>query len=315
MRMAKRYSLSKLIRAIRRPSLLYFELHKLMLDFNIRYQNVREDHTGFNPLNADWDNLIILDACRYDMFEELNSIEGDLRMVKSPASESWEYLSKCFNNREIHDTIYITANPHAIKLEEGTFFSTFNLLYEEWDSELETVPPDAMVRKAKKVFNDYPDKRLIIHFMQPHFPFIGDFGEHIEHSGINPDAADDNAVWEPNSIWSQLRYGRVDEKVARKAYRENLKFVLPYVEELVTFLPGKSVVTSDHGNMVGERTNPLPARAYGHPHGLRASELNNVPWLEISFNERREVTTEPPQVQQTYDSDIVNDRLKSLGYK
>ena len=31
---------------------------------------------GVHIMREDWDNLIILDACRYDMFEKVNSIKG-----------------------------------------------------------------------------------------------------------------------------------------------------------------------------------------------------------------------------------------------
>ena len=29
-------------------------------------------------MKEDWDNLVILDACRYDMFKKLNTINGKL---------------------------------------------------------------------------------------------------------------------------------------------------------------------------------------------------------------------------------------------
>lgn len=310
-----RYTLSNFTKAIRRPSLFYFELQNLMVDLNISYQSVAIHHCGFDPLEGDWDNLLILDACRYDMFEEINFLEGELKKVVSPASESWGYLSTCFDDRELHDTIYVTANPHAEKLEEGSFFATFNLLDDMWDPTLETVPPASVVEETKRIFDKYPHKKLVVHFMQPHFPFIGDRGECINHSGINPEAANDDASWDAYNVWSQLRYGRADRHRAWAAYRENLELVLPHVEELAASLSGKTVVTSDHGNMVGERTGPLPARAFGHPPGLRTPELNEVPWFEFPCNDRREVTAEQPLGRTLMDSDIVEDRLESLGYR
>jgi hypothetical protein len=313
--MTWRYSLSDLTKALRRPSLFYFELQNLLVNLNIRYQQAAIDYTGFNPVKADWDNLLILDACRYDMFEEINHLNGNLKKVTSPGSESWEFLSHCFDGRELHDTIYITANPHAEKLMQGTFFAIFNLLNDAWDTNLETVPPGAVVEETKRVADTYPDKKLIIHFMQPHFPFIGDQGKEINHSGINPAAADDGADWDANNVWSQLRYGRADRDRAWTAYCENLELVFPHVERLATYLSGKTVVTSDHGNMVGERTGPLPVRAFGHLRGLRAPELNDVPWLELPYEQRRKVTSDPPLEQVQMDSEVLKDRLESLGYR
>jgi hypothetical protein len=76
-----------------------------------------------------------------------------------------------------------------------------------------------------------------------------------------------------------------------------------------------TVVTSDHGNMVGERTGPLPVRAFGHLRGLRAPELNDVPWLELPYEQRRKVTSDPPLEQVQMDSEVLKDRLESLGYR
>lgn len=40
--------------------------------------NMRYSYEFQNVMNQDWDNLIILDGCRYDLFEEINTISGDL---------------------------------------------------------------------------------------------------------------------------------------------------------------------------------------------------------------------------------------------
>lgn len=45
---------------------------------------------------------------------------------------------------------------------------------------------------------------------------------------------------------------------------------------------GTTVVTSDHGNHLGEFATPFPIRLYGHPEGIRTPELIRVPWLVVA---------------------------------
>ena len=56
---------------------------------------------------------------------------------------------------------------------------------------------------------------------------------------------------------------------------------------LIESLDGKTVVTSDHGNLFGRRLWPIPLQKYGHPPGLRFPELIEVPWHETPFENRR----------------------------
>lgn len=54
-----------------------------------------------------WDNLIILDACRFDAFALVNRTPGRLTKIVSAGSSTWEWLPKNFLNRKMKDVIYI----------------------------------------------------------------------------------------------------------------------------------------------------------------------------------------------------------------
>jgi len=224
-------------------------------------------------------------------------------------------LKKNFQCRQLHDTIYITGNPHAPKLDNETFYQRVNLLKSDWDSDLKTVTPEVVTKKALSIYQKHHDKRLIIHYMQPHFPFIGDKGKEIEQSGVGGESKDNTGA-APN-IWNQLRYDRIDvnKEFVYRAYKENLELVLPHVKELVHSLDGKSVVTSDHGNLMGEHTGPIPVKGYGHPRGYYVTPLVKVPWLVIEAAERREVTRESPTGRTSMEAQVVQNRLEDLGYK
>lgn len=309
-----RYTLENLVAGLRNPRIFLGELYRFGVDFNIAYHQRTHSKHGTRVIEEDWDNLIILDACRFDMFRDQNYISGDLQHRRSLGSESWEFLRSNFLGEELHETVCVTANPHVPKLPTGTFHAVVNLLEGGWDAERRTVLPETMVTAAQQATKQYPDKRLIIHFMQPHFPFIGDIGQRLEHGGIEQPSAEGDGG-SKRHVWGSLGHGRISKAHVWKAYRENLDIVLPHVETLLESLSGKSVVTADHGNLVGERTSPLPVRGYGHPRGLDAPELRTVPWLVVEGEDRRSIVAEPPVDDANPDEHLVEQRLEALGYR
>ncbi len=272
-------------------------------------------------MSEDWDNLLILDACRYDMFADRIDLDGELQSRISLGSSSEEFLERNFASGEFHDTVYINSNPyiHRLNLDEGTFHAVIDCI-SDWDTELQTVTPETVAQAAVDAHETHSEKRLIVHFMQPHAPFIGEIGQNMVGGGWTMDDEGEphrDIETEPG-IWNQLRDGTADVDLERvwKAYMENLDVVLAEVTDLLETLDGKSVITADHGNFVGERLSPIPSRQkYGHPYGVHAEELVKVPWFVIEGDGRREVQAEPPVEQETVDEEIVDERLEALGYR
>lgn len=87
------------------------------------------------------------------------------------------------------------------------------------------------------------------------------------------------------------------------------------MEEFLAEIDGKSVITADHGEMLGERVFPFTSRVWGHSEGFSTPTLRYVPWLEIEADLRRDVTSSSPVETEgeLADSDI-EDRLRALGY-
>lgn len=312
------YNIQNLKKVIKNPRALIGVVHQLGMTANQAYYRYRGNPTHSSMMDEDWDNLFLLDGCRYDLFEETIDMAGDLSERISPGSESAEFLLSTFGDGTFHDTVYITANPHVFKLHENTFHATINLLQEEWDSDLNTVPPAAMTDAVRKANQEYPDKRLIAHFMQPHYPFIGERGRQLKQGGIGRrdeaghvvDSGDEGDVW----VKLQFRLDDVTPDVVWEAYRENLELALSEVEELLPDIDGKTILTADHGNLVGDWIGPIPCRGYGHPPTLYVDELVRVPWFVIEGT-RREITSEPPVRYDEVREDVVDDRLRNLGYK
>lgn len=272
---------------------------------------LRRFHSGERFVEKDWDNLIILDGCRYDTFKEVNWIDGSCGQCTSPASESLSFIEENFIGQNLHDTVYVSGNPYLYEIPDGTFHALYSCVESDWDGELETVPPEPIVDEAVDASHKHPHKRLIVHFMQPHAPFIGERGRRIEQGGWAPERETDSF------IWTDLQYGKdgIDTETVRSLYRENLEYVLQHVEKFLDSVDGKTVITSDHGNLVGERGFPIPVKSYGHPRHYYHSALVTVPWHEVT-GERRRIYSEPTVDQQTdIKEDVLDNRLADLGYR
>jgi len=255
-------------------------------------------NAGEYVMERDWDNLLVLDACRLDLYRAV--VDPDCEAVRSRGAVTREWVAENFAGRSFPDTVYVTANPFVSKVTDEEFHARYDLWREEWDDETGTVLPEVVAERAREISGDHPDKRLVVHFMQPHQPFVG---SDLPGSFWNVD----------DSPWDALQEGAVDEAAVREAYADNLRLVAPVARELGDELPGKSVITSDHGNMLGERVGPFPVRDYGHRHSIYTPENVCVPWDELPFETRKTVTAAETTAGDRVTGDVA-DRLADLGY-
>lgn len=259
-----RYKLFPRINYIRGTARLAGYLNSLS---RIGVEKIEEE--GQSIFEMDWDNLIILDACRYDTYCEVNG-PTDSRI--SLGSATPEYIEKTYSKEDHSDLVYVTANPHfhpsmfedlTDREIEDTFEVVFHTYQEKWDDENKTVMPESVKEDALTAEKLYPENKKVIHFMQPHHPFVG--------GGIVVTGFNILGGKHEENEWSFAEMGNLSHEEVEEAYRKNLEFVMPHVEELCDELDGKTIVTSDHGNLVGE--NGL----YGHPSNSEAQKLRKVP--------------------------------------
>lgn len=257
---------------------------------------------GIDVMTEDWDTLIILDACRADTFEsvaDLNEFD-EYKKVTSRASATPEFVQKHYVGKEFGDTVYINSNPHISRDAPDSFHNRYDVWNNAFNEEYGTVLPETTRDWAIKAEKEYPNKRLIVHYNQPHGPYIGE----------------DRITWDYDKARGSgeaLKKGLVTEKEFRRAYRSNLEIALPTALELADQLTGRTVITADHGELFGKRQFPIPIRAYAHPPGLRDPDLVRVPWAVVEGERRREITNDGI-MNKTVATDEINDRLEDLGY-
>lgn len=285
-----------------------------------RYYTGRGHPDAGPVIEADWDHLIILDGCRYDLFEEVyedNPLPGSLNRRTSVQSGTPGFLAENFSDGTFHDVVYVTGNPYVnTDLREETFHAVESVWKDGWDDDRQTVTPETMAERTLDIVDQYPDKRVISHFLQPHAPFVGDIrlGERDTFAIRNQALGEEEATQRHRTPFEMLEAGEASYEEVWEAYRSNLKYAWPAVRHLLKELDGRIAVTSDHGNAMGERAWPFPIRVYGHPLGILIPALTEVPWLTHQNGERRSVTAEEPKRLDHEVSEETNERLRMLGY-
>jgi hypothetical protein len=301
-----KYSPASAVRAVREPRFAARELNRLIHTRMGRYEfNPR----GVDIFAEDWDNLIILDACRYDEFARLTAAPNGLESKYSQASMTEHFVRANFSGRTLHDTVYVSANSWYLKLRDEIDSELHRFLNiqsgqfdVEWaDEELRVATPASVTNLASEAEQEHPDKRLIVHYLQPHHPFVGPTGvEHFSHQS--------------NSLQAVVAASGSSDRLLREAYRENLEIVLREAWSLVSDLAGKTVVTSDHGEMLGDRHEFIPVRDYGHHRGIFNEPTSRIPWQVHESEDRKSITSDPPTEDVSVDIDQINEQLRHLGY-
>lgn len=264
--------------------------------------------TGSRVIEEDWDTLILLDACRYDMFERQVPFDGRLESRISLGSTSEEFLRQNFEDGQFHDTVYVNANAFLPRVgldQDDTFHAVVDLL-NEWNEELDVSHPETVTQAGIDAHEQYPNKRIIVHYMQPHLPFIGEeglkFRERLSQRNVWAPFRQNSAPFSVDELWT--------------GYYENLNIVLEHAKKLLDEIDGKVVISADHGNRVNERQGPVPTkRMFGHPWGVYTEQLVKVPWFVASADSRRTIIEDTPVSNKQQTDELVDQRLQALGYK
>lgn len=267
-----------------------------------------------------WDVLVILDACRWDLMQAVSPawefLPDEVPATYAPASMSEEWLERHVDpgyNQEIEQTAMVTANPFT--RNDWVRNADWTLLDEvwthSWDDEHGTILPRSVTDRAIdhwrtcKPPDDHPTEQMIVWYLQPHAPFIDtDWSEGFDQREIG------NGGGVEKSVWYQYRDGDLSRQQLWDAYRKNLNHVLQDVELLLENIAAENVViTSDHANCLGEWG------VYGHPKYVPVPTLKRVPWVETTACdfETHEPAAAPDEEPSVSDADV-DDRLRDLGY-
>lgn len=262
-----------------------------------------------NIIDEKWDVLVILDACRYDMFEK---VYGEFypnekcRIRTSSGTYTPEFLNAEFPNF-YEDIVYISANPYVnsgmrVERKFRSWLSTeyngfdarehFPVIVDVWkkhDKETGSTLPKWVNKAFSKYYLKYKEKRFILHYMQPHRPYIAcphhiTFGDGLKkRANFTRDTFSMAMNWKikkalmmrPTSYEEEMYrdYGWGGLKIV---YMNEIRYVLEHVKIITDALALRFVITSDHGERLGEHWWHM-----SHGPGPRHREVVEVPWLVV----------------------------------
>lgn len=232
---------------------------------------------GVPVYEREWDVLVVLDACRADLMAEVADRYPftSRRTTDSVASCSPEWMDKNFSSAyrdEVANTVYVTGNRYADSHVDEAEFHAVDKVYEyAWDDR-GTVPPAAVTDRAIAAGRTYDADRFIVHYMQPHHPFLPT----PLAAGMAEDMADRRDFGDLEDVWTRLRWRELSRDDVWSAYKDTLCLVLDQLRILTDNIEGDLVITSDHGNAMGEHW------MYGHPMYAPHDVLREVPWCRTA---------------------------------
>lgn len=286
---------------------------------------------GTNVFERDWDTLIVLDACRVDaMREVMGEYEyiTEVESIWSVGTNSYEWYVKTFveeYSEVISQTALISANPFAKHLlinEEypprdptPVSFCNWNTVTKEDFGHLEMTQDherpygDISDIAPVSTYADIPDyvtdrgivagrskyEKLIVHYYQPHRPFI--------HNLVT----NETMSYVEDQPFPAIKEGKATVDEVWDLYLDNLRLALDSIEVLLENVDSeKVVITADHGELFGEW------RLYGHHYAMPHPNLKKVPWIETTAEDNQ--NRHPEEEFELNDGIDAEKRLKDLGY-
>ncbi len=228
----------------------------------------------------DWMVLVILDACRADYFTPYAEY-GKYETVRSPGNCTKQWIASVYDTLCKRPSLhYVNANPVVDRTlrKLGGVLDMTSVWKSHWGYftplNIPTIHPMSV---ASTLINHMggraPTSQYVIHFVQPHCPYIGAIPLAIGRSGKSTHSlyAACSKLRDPNKA---VKQGEVTWDRVREAYAANLRLVWEAVRVVGSVFRGRTVVvTADHGNMLGE------GGKFGHLPQWKNSLLYEVPWL------------------------------------
>jgi hypothetical protein len=242
--------------------------------------------------------LVVLDACRYDVFAEIAQERYGCKPLKLDTRchcTAWWYRKYWRPHR--NDVHLISANPVPFNEHSGwnSYRHFKSATWADFASARARAAAGGVLERLSlggvnmfdpvivlEVFAaiKQPGEQYLLHLIPPHLPFQGEKGRALfERLGL--------ALVETRHIYKAIqdhgRAGNWDE--VRECYKENIEYALDALERYAhLFRDGRLVITADHAELIGDPSfdeNGL----YRHAKYVNVPDLwmtqRTVPWLEV----------------------------------
>lgn len=255
-------------------------------------------------LDLDYDAMVVLDACRWDVLDDVT--EWPFDRARSPGSQTPQWLDVAEDTGIFEGAHVVSGQGQYEHFDDLGEAEVYPIWEDHYDHRLQTVPPREVLEPAEDVL--YSGKTpTVVHLVPPHAPYIARVGEEwlLTEPSVNiwkrPQDDDGDSGFLPPQV--AMAEGYVDIPRARKGYRASVESTWEVAAEYVGRWAGDGhtvVVTADHGEVFGRwREFGL----YEHPARCHIRPLVEVPFEVFEPGE------DPHEPAET-----TEEKLAALGY-
>jgi hypothetical protein len=147
-----------------------------------------------------WDILLVIDACRYDVFEEVYRDffpnNGELKKVETPATWTGAWVAEIFHGHPMKDVVFVSAHKwinskgpctdkvriFSERLKYGKMIREFDSrnyfkkVIDVWefgyDEKIRAISPEIMTNETIKAIENHPKSKIISKYYQIHDPYL-----------------------------------------------------------------------------------------------------------------------------------------------
>lgn len=223
-----------------------------------------------------WNALVILDACRADSWARH---DPGAETVRSMAPITFRWVPQLHALYPEERVLYVTANPvvdRELRKRKANNFRLISVWRDGWGRygplRLPTVHP-ATVNDVVRLYVEAHGRprRMVVHYIQPHMPYVGAPSLPYADWGGCANSACARELHRLKHPKRAVAEGLTTREAVRAAYEANVDLVAEWAKGLIAELRGTVVLTSDHGELLGEDGR------YGHAKGDHPV-LRRVPW-------------------------------------
>jgi len=215
--------------------------------------------------------IVVLDACRPDVFGDIigNYTNNTWVTVDSEACWTTPWYEKHWFGGRGKSVILTTAHIMILKQRDiGERFYLVNHVAKNSEGpNNEWAMPGITLKQAAAVSETRHKLKHLIHIIPPHQPLLSERWRDLKYTNYRVEA----------NTYEQGYFDR-----AKKGYRENLIIALGGLFEYIDLLHKPIIITSDHGEFIGETPDDLGKPNDGRPvygHKYKDDRLREVPLL------------------------------------
>lgn len=121
--------------------------------------------------------MIILDACRFEEFQQANNFDGKLEKRRALGAVTYQVIKRNFHGINAHDVLYLSDNSMVGRVHEDGGLDVYKFIG-MWDDKVQrqgkghenlkaVAKPEPVVDRALKLHDEYPTNAILSIYCRP----------------------------------------------------------------------------------------------------------------------------------------------------